>query len=227
MMIDISKLESAVGHIFHKRELAYTALTHISYANERSCVSNQRLEFLGDSVLSLIVSRYLYENYSYMREGDLTKLRASVVCEGTLAEMAKKISLTSYMRFGVGEKQTGGAEKASIQADCFESILAAIFLDSDLETVSRVLLDNLDMKSVIKNHAATFKKIDHKTALQEKVTAAGGSVKYEIYDSEGPDHQKTFYAKVYVSTNAVQIVEKGQGKSKKDAQQDAAAKVVF
>ena len=225
MMIDITKLESAVGYVFHKRELAYTALTHISFANERSCVSNQRLEFLGDSVLSLVVSRYLYENYSYMREGDLTKLRASVVCESTLAQMAKAIDLTSYMRFGVGEKQTGGAEKASIQADCFESILAAIFLDSDLQTVSEVLLNNLDMRGVIKGHAATFKKVDYKTALQEKVTAAGGSVKYEIYNSEGPDHQKTFYAKVHVNYNSNQIVEKGQGKSKKDAEQDAAAKV--
>lgn len=227
MMIDISELESAVGHVFHKRELAFTALTHISYANERSCVSNQRLEFLGDSVLSLVVSRYLYDNYSYMREGDLTKLRASVVCEGTLAEMARKINLTSYMRFGVGEKLTGGAEKESIQADCFESILAAVFLDSDLETVSRVLLDNLGMKDVIRGHAATFRKIDYKTALQEKVTAAGGIVRYEIYDSEGPDHQKTFYAKVYVTINSLQIIEKGQGKSKKDAQQDAASKVNF
>lgn len=225
MMLDISELESAVGYVFRKRELIYTALTHISYANERSCVSNQRLEFLGDSVLGLVVSRYLYENFSYMREGDLSKLRASVVCEATLAEMARKINLTSYMRFGVGERQTGGADKASIQADCFESMLAAIFLDSDLATVSDILLERLDMKRVIENHALTYKRVDYKTALQETVTGQNGVIKYEIYDSTGPDHDKTFYARATVLFGDRTIEAKGQGRSKKDAEQEAAKQI--
>ena len=226
MMPDISELESAVGYVFRKREFIYTALTHISYANERSCVSNQRLEFLGDSVLGLIVSRYLYENFSYMREGDLSKLRASVVCEATLAEMARKINLTSYMRFGVGERQTGGADKASIQADCFESMLAAVFLDSDLATVSEILLDHLDMKNLIERHALTYKKVDYKTALQELVTGQNGTVRYEIYDFTGPDHDKTFYARATALFENKTIEMRGQGRSKKDAEQDAAKQIL-
>lgn len=226
MMQDLSQLESAVGYVFKKHELMYTALTHTSYANEHGCSHNQRMEFLGDSVLSLVVSRYLYDNFSHMKEGDLSKLRASVVCEATLAELAQKIKLTSYMRLGVGERNSGGENKASIQADCFESIIAAIYLDSDLDTVSDILLNKLNMQAIIESHARTYKRIDYKTALQEVAARKGAIVKYTIYDSIGPDHDKTFFASATVELKDCFITEKGQGRSKKDAEQDAAGKLL-
>lgn len=229
MTIDISKLEDSIGYSFHNRDLIVKALTHTSYSNEHSSKfskpdSNQRLEFLGDSVLSLIISTYLYESFESMNEGNMSKLRASVVCEASLAELAQQISLQDYLLLGRGEDLSGGRNKPSIQADAFESLLAAIYLDGGYSSVSRFLMDKLDVDSYIKKHAKTYDVTDYKTKLQETININMANIVYEISGVEGPAHDCTYYAKVTVSDKSSKVSKtaKGSGRSKKDAEQQAA-----
>lgn len=229
MTNDISKLEESIGYSFHNRDLIVKALTHTSYSNEHAVgkskpESNQRLEFLGDSVLSTIISTYLYKYYSAMNEGNMSKLRAAVVCEASLAELAQSICLQEYLLLGRGEELSGGKNKPSIQADAFESLLAAIYLDGGFECVSEILLGRLDMETFIKKHAETYDSTDYKTKLQESINTNMADIVYEICGVEGPAHDCTYYAKVIVSQRNSNISKSadGAGRSKKDAEQQAA-----
>ena len=229
MINDISKLEERIGYSFRNRDLITKAITHTSYANEHSSKNskpenNQRLEFLGDSVLSTVISTYLYKHFTTMNEGSLSKLRASIVCEASLSELAQTICLQEYLLLGRGEELSGGREKPSIQADAFESLLAAIYLDGGLDVVSSVLMDKLDMVACIEKHAKTYEITDYKTKLQESINTNMADIQYEICGVEGPAHNCKYFAKVTVSqkNGGVKKFAEGAGRSKKDAEQQAA-----
>lgn len=213
-------LEDNLGYSFKNKKLLENALTHSSYANEmrNGISSNERLEFLGDSVLSLIVSSYIYENYKKMPEGELTRLRSSLVCEKTLCKFSRELSVGEFLLLGKGERKTGGGERASILADAFEAILAAVFLDGGIENarklVMRFVLPELQSYDV----KADFK--DYKTLLQEIIQRnPEESITYILTDEKGPDHDKQFTVEVRLNSNTIGI---GTGKNKKEAEEMAA-----
>lgn len=214
----MQKLQQAIGYRFNDEQCLQTALTHSSYANEhRSTHNNERLEFLGDSVLSIIVSQYLFSNFKGKKEGELTKLRASLVCEETLAVFARQIELGSYMRFGKGEQNSGGCERPSILADAFEALIAAIFLDGGMEEARKFVLGFVVEEL---NHTNSKNKTDYKTTLQEIVQQSGEEkLEYILAGESGPDHNKRFTVEVYINSNKV---GRGSGRSKKEAEQHAA-----
>jgi ribonuclease-3 len=215
------KLEARILYTFRDEHLLTEALTHSSYANERndrSIKHNERLEFLGDSVLSIVVSDYLFMKYPDLPEGELTKVRAKVVCEATLADLAKSLDLGTFMAFGRGEAQTGGRSRASILADAFEALIAAIYLDGGMSKAREFILRLMDKKIMDAIMGKIF--LDFKTSLQEVVQSMDiGAIRYDIVDAQGPDHKKTFFAEVSVGD---QMLGKGQGGSKKEAEQNAA-----
>lgn len=211
--------EHNLGYTFKNIDLLYNALTHSSYANEirHGVTSNERLEFLGDSVLSVIVSDYLYEKYSNLPEGELTKLRASLVCEKSLCSFSRELELGRFLRLGKGEDKGGGRERDSILADAFEAVLAAIYLDGGIEVarkhVMRFILPELEHTD-----DEVFK--DYKTALQEIIQRnPEESVTYILTGEQGPDHNKIFEVEVHLNSN---VIGKGKGKNKKRAEQMAA-----
>ncbi|HHX56601.1 MAG TPA: ribonuclease III, partial [Clostridiales bacterium] len=211
--------ESVVKYQFKNKQLLTEALSHSSYANEKkkSRNSNERLEFLGDSVLSVVVSQYLFEHFSHLPEGELTKIRASLVCEKSLHGFAKQINLGDYLLLGRGEEHTGGRVRPSILADAFEAVIAAIYLDGGLEAVRKHVLrfipDDIDKKNL-----AAFS--DFKTILQEVIQKnPEEKVEYILADQTGPDHNKAFKVQVCLNSN---IIGTGTGKSKKEAEQMAA-----
>lgn len=212
----MSEFYNRVGYSFKNERLLMTALTHSSYANEQNLTyNNERLEFLGDSVLGFITADYLYQNFGKEREGDLTKLRAFLVCESSLFEFAKQFSLGDFIILGKGEEQTGGRERPSVVSDAFEAVIAAIYLDGGIESarkfVLRFIIPAID-KSVILD--------DYKTVLQEKTQKVKGNlIRYEMIGESGPDHEKVFTASVILNGKVVGV---GSGKSKKDAEQQAA-----
>ena len=215
----IKDLETAIGYHFGNITLLQNALAHSSYANERwhdSLKSNERLEFLGDSILGMIVAEYLYEKYPNRPEGELSRMRADMVCETSLAKIAEKIGLGKHLLLGNGEEQGGGRNRPSILADAVESVIAASFLDGGMEAAKAFVY-----KFVLCNVPETkLKNTDYKTMLQERVQKKKNQVlAYEMVDQSGPDHDKQFV--VAVSLNG-QIVGKGIGSSKKRAEQDAA-----
>lgn len=220
-MCSLDDFERKIEYKFSNRNYLETALTHSSYANEHHIKNNERLEFLGDSVLSLIVSENLFNSLADDDEGDLSKIRASLVCEGGLFELSKKIDLAKYIRLGNGEDKTGGRERPSVISDAFEALLAAIFLDSDFETAKEWLLKI--MKDELKS-AGTKKLTDYKTMIQE-ITQKGnnGKVTYELIAEEGPDHDKKFVTAILVDGKRI---AKAAGKSKKEAEQNAAKKAM-
>ena len=215
----IKDLEAAIGYRFQNITLVQNALTHSSYANEHwhnSLMSNERLEFLGDSVLGMVVAEYLYRNFPHRPEGELTRMRADMVCEQALALVAERIGLGKHLLLGRGEEQSGGRNRASILADAVESVIAAMFLDGGMEAaksfIDRFVLCDVP---VTKLHNA-----DYKTALQEKVQEKKNQVlAYALVGESGPDHDKRF--EVQVSLNG-EVVGTGTGSSKKRAEQDAA-----
>ena len=218
----IKDLEAALGYRFSNITLLQNALTHSSYANERwhnSLLSNERLEFLGDSVLGMLVAEYLYRNFPDRPEGELTRMRADMVCEQTLADVANSICLGDHLLLGHGEERFGGRCRDSILADAMEAIIGAMFLDGGYEAaekfVVRVFRDTID-KAV---GGKLFS--DYKSEVQELLQKKGSSVTitYEIDREEGPAHDKTFF--VHLECNG-QILGNGSGKSKKEAEQKAA-----
>lgn len=210
--------EKLIGHKYKNPKLLERALTHSSYANECRVKDNERLEFLGDSVLSIIISDYIFHKMANVAEGDLTKFRASLVCEQSLDRVAKKISLGSLIRLGKGEERMGGRERASIVSDAFEAVLASIYLDSGIETAREWLL-NL-MMDEIKEVLSGKRCGDYKTMLQEKVQRGSiGRVTYEVINEYGKDHLKTFEVRALIDGVPK---SKGIGKSKKEAEQMAA-----
>lgn len=218
-MEDIEKFEEILNYKFKDRGLLVQALSHSSYANEKkkSRVSNERLEFLGDSVLSIVVSQYLFEHLTHIAEGELTKLRASLVCEKSLYLFAKQIDLGKFILLGKGEENTGGRERTSILADAFEAVIAAIFLDGGLEAASKHILRFIpeDIQRLKKPAFSDFK-----TILQEIVQKnPEEKAEYVLAGEEGPDHDKRFVVEVHLNSN---VIGEGIGKSKKEAEQMAA-----
>lgn len=211
-----------LGITMDNLDLLNTALTHTSFAHESKeqprPVHNERIEFLGDSVLSLIVSTYMYKHFPKLNEGELTKFRAHIVCETSLAQYAHKISLGKYLRLGKGEASSGGRERASILADAFESVLGAYYIDQGLVAAEKFLLGLMKVElDFICEHGIYS---DYKTRLQEIVQRDGDvEISYELIDSSGPEHNKSFTTVVSV---AGKVVGKGVGHSKKESEQHAA-----
>ena len=215
----IKDLENAIGYHFDNISLLQNALAHSSYANERwhnSLKSNERLEFLGDSILGMVTAEFLYRNYPNRLEGDLTRMRADMVCERALARVAEQMNLGEYLLLGNGEEQGGGRSRDSILADAVESVIAACFLDGGMEPARRLLerfvLQNVPDKKL---HNA-----DYKTALQELVQKKKDQVlTYTLVGESGPDHDKKFDVQVLLNGT---VVGCGSGSSKKRAEQAAA-----
>lgn len=216
----LGELSKVLAYDFKDKDLIKTAITHTSFANEaRGRVDhNERLEFLGDSVLSLSVSEFIYKTYPKLPEGSMTKLRAGVVSEFTLAKIAKSMGLGKYLRLGKGEQINGGRHRDSILADAFEAIIAAIYLDGGLEPAKEFVIRQLadSIKSLSKSDGSW----DSKTLLQELLQVSyKADIRYEIIAEDGPDHNKSFTAQI---SNNGKIIGTGQGKSKKEAEQMAA-----
>ncbi|MBQ2765663.1 MAG: ribonuclease III [Clostridia bacterium] len=216
--------EEKIGYRYNNIDLLVTALTHSSYANEckprgETAEYNERLEFLGDSVLSIIVSDYLFRHYPDTPEGDLTRIRASAVCEKTLGKLAGDIELGKYMRLGHGEEMSHGRERISILADAFEALLASIYLDSgSREAVEKFLMPRVIPE--IKQFMENGKNKDHKTLLQQIVQQERGEIlEYVLVGESGPDHAKIFEVEARLNSN---VIGHGRGKSKREAEQMAA-----
>lgn len=218
---DLTGLEHALGHTFRNRVLLKEAITHKSYSHEKQdnrVPFNERMEFLGDAVLELIISEHLYSSYLEYTEADLSKIKAYAVQESTLAEIAEKLDLGRYLLLGKGEESTGGRAKPSLLANAFESVLAAIYLDGGYEVSKHFVLDQLaaKMEDLTKNNLI----FDFKTKLQEVAQAEFGILpSYVTHKEEGPEHKKTFEVKVYI--NDV-FLGAGSGRTKKAAAQKAA-----
>ena len=217
----MTALEERLGYSFRNRALLETALTHSSYANENRAsgiVCNERLEFLGDSVLGVTVADFLYRHFPDMPEGRMTRLRAELVCEQSLHRVALELHLGDYLRLGKDEEHNGGRKRASILSDAVEAVIAAMYLDAGMETaagfIHRCLLD--DVRAI---ETPTF--TDYKTSLQELVQRHSGQVlSYELVGEEGPDHAKTFRVQVCLNGDPI---GRGTGRTKKEAEQAAAA----
>ncbi len=216
----MKSFESKIGYIFKDKSLLSLALTHTSYANEakRNKNHNERLEFLGDSVLSIIVSEYLYTNFSDMPEGELSKTRAALVCEKSLAGFAREIDLGDYLLLGRGEAANGGKERDSILSDAFEAVIAAMYLDGGIEPAKKFVLDFISKNVDKDNFSSPF--VDYKTELQEIIQQnKEEKVEYVVVDESGPAHDKRFVVEVHLNSN---VIGRGTGKSKKHAEQLAA-----
>lgn len=216
----LSQVYARLNYEFKDISLISTALTHSSFANEAKgkVPFNERLEFLGDSVLGLTISDYLYRTYPELPEGVLTKLRAGVVSEVSLAQIARALDLGKFIRLGKGEENTGGSDRTSILADAMESVIGAMYLDDGLDTakafVLRLLIPSINILAAGKGHK------DYKTDLQELLQSKSAlDITYQIIDEIGPDHDKVFTAQVSHGNTAI---GQGQGKSKKEAEQQAA-----
>ncbi len=215
----IKDLETAIGYRFKNITLLQNALTHSSYANERwhnSLMSNERLEFMGDSILGMVVAEYLYRNFPDRPEGDLTRMRADMVCEKTLAAVAHRIGLGQHLLLGNGEEQSGGRSRNSILADAVESVIAASFLDGGMEAARQFIRQFI----LVEVPVSKLHNVDYKTALQELVQQKKNQVlTYILVGESGPDHDKQFDVEVKLNGNRVGY---GTGSSKKRAEQDAA-----
>ena len=220
--MELEGIEKEIGYEFKNKELLKTALTHTSYAYEKHINSNEKLEFLGDSILEFLSSRYLYENYPNLREGEMTKVRATVVCEKSLYKIAQKHRFDEYIKVGRSERHTHGNKKPAIMADSVEAIIAAIYLDGGMEPAKKFIIENL--KDEIEIATKNVGDKDYKTVLQEKLQENGEvKIEYSITNESGPDHDKTFEAEVEVNGK---VLAKGIGKSKKAAQMQAAKKAL-
>lgn len=216
----MGSLESKLGYTFKDKSILSLALTHSSYANEAKHAKqyNERLEFLGDSVLSIIVSDYLFENYPNMPEGELSKTRASLVCEQSLSMFANEINLGEYLLLGKGEEQNGGRCRESILADAFEAVIAAMYLDGGIEVATIFVLGFIINQ--IENGTTVNPFTDYKTELQEIIQQnKEEKVDYFVVSESGPDHNKKFCVEVRLNSN---VIGRGEGKSKKQAEQLAA-----
>ncbi len=212
-MSNIEELETKLGYKFKNIELLRTAITHSSYGNEHDVDYNERMEFLGDAVLELAMSKKLYDSI-HLDEGVLTKTRAKAVCEAALNLYASKINLNEYLLLGKGEEQTGGRNRTAIIADAFEAILGAIFLDGGFIEAQKVVM-NLFVPYL--NEVLKYK--DYKSLLQEKLQSEKRTIRYDIVRDEGPANNKVFESVVYMDDI---LMGRGTGKSKKEAQQSAA-----
>lgn len=223
----LEEIQVNIDYSFNNVNLLNSSLTHSSYANEnkmKSYENNERLEFLGDVVVSLTVSEYLYHRFAEFPEGDLTKRRATVVCESSLAFAARKIKLGDYLLLGKGEEATGGRNRDSILADAFEALTGAIYLDGGLGAAKKFLIDMFE-EEVIYAISKGSLFIDYKTYLQETLQKNTKSkIEYVVEKEIGPDHNKKFYMNVIVENK---IIGKGIGRNKKEAEQMAAKQALY
>lgn len=213
----IEKLEAQIDYVFRDKDLIRQALTHSSYANERKInkiEDYERIEFLGDAVLELVSSEYLYEKQKSMSEGQLTRTRAAMVCEPSLASCARDIGLDGYILLGKGEEMTGGRNRDSIVSDVMEALIGAVYLDGGFEQakafIHRFVLLDLEDKALF---------YDAKSILQEEIQKDGGDIRYVLTGESGPEHDKSFSVEVY---QGEKLLGKGNGHNKKAAQQNAA-----
>ena len=211
-------LEERIHYHFKNKQLLHEALSHSSYANEgKKKRSNERLEFLGDSVLSIIVAQHLFTHYTHLPEGELTKLRASLVCEKSLYEFALQFGLNEFLLLGKGEEMTGGRERPSIIADAFEALLAAIYLDGGMDEATKFVLRFIPEHLSLKQAKGLN---DYKTTLQEIIQQnPEEALEYVLTGESGPDHDKQFQVEVHLNSN---VIGTGKGRSKKEAEQVAA-----
>lgn len=221
---ELKKFEESIGYNFKNKKLIDVAFTHSSYINEakdKNRHSNERLEFLGDSVLDLIVSEELYRNHKNYPEGKLTKIRSRIVCTSSFSKASEKFNLSSYLLFGKGEINHEGRKKKSVKADTFEAVCASLYLDAGYEFLKKFLLDNyLDTVRNLLDNDLLFS--DYKTKLQEYFNENSKIVlKYKLNREEGPEHDKVFYMDVYAKNRRL---SQGYGKNKKEAEQMAAKK---
>ena len=222
-MTNFNELESIIGYTFNNKNHLRLALTHSSYANEKGMARtsyNERIEFLGDAVLELLSSDYLYRSYPDMMEGNMTKLRAKLVCEEALAASAREINLGTFLMLGKGEEVTGGRTRDSILSDAFESLIGAIYLDSGIEKakdfINRFVLNDIENKTLF---------VDSKTTLQELVQSRfKQSVTYKVISESGPEHNKQFEIAAFIGDRQM---ASGIGRSKKSAAQNAAYKTML
>lgn len=216
-MEKIEKLEKSIGYVFKNKEFLKTALTHTSYAYENKVESNERLEYLGDSILEFVSSQYLFENFEHLSEGEMTKVRAYSVCEDSLYKIAEKHNFSDFLYLGRSEKMSNSIKKALI-ADSVEAVIAAIYLDGGLEPAQKFILENIKEQVEFASHNVGMK--DYKTVLQEELQKNGEVIiKYNLIKEEGPDHAKTFTVNVECDGRKLAI---GVGKSKKKAEMEAA-----
>ena len=221
-MSELKKFQSIIGYSFNDEELLKQALTHSSYANEKhlkKLSDNERLEFLGDAVLELTSSEFLFANYPNLTEGELTKLRASIVCEPTLAACTEAIHLGHFLFLGKGEDQTGGRKRKSVLSDALEAVIGAIYLDGGFanakEFVQKFILTDIEKKQLF---------YDSKTILQEVVQGQHESLSYVLLEESGPDHDKNFTVGVMIGEKQIST---GTGHTKKSAEQEAAYRALL
>ena len=220
--MELEKLEKSIKYEFNNKEILKRALTHTSYANEHKKESNEKLEFLGDSILEFISSDYIYHKYPSLTEGEMTKVRAAVVCGENLAKVAKLYNIGEWLYLGNSELRSGGKDRVAILEDATEAIIAAIYLDGGIEPVKKFIIENL--KEEIEKATKNVGIKDYKTVLQE-ILQENGEVKiqYEIIKEMGPDHDKSFIAQVKLNGK---VLAKGEGKSKQKAEMKAAKKAI-
>lgn len=225
----LKELQGAIGHLFKNEDLLVRALVHRSYAHEHAedgCPDNETFEFLGDAVLGLAISHLLIEHFPNYNEGELSRLRSSLVNERELARIAKRLNLGTYLLLGKGEDRTGGRKKASLLSDSLEAVLAAVYLDSGLQQVNRLVarlfapyLEQPEQQDPLQMLDRDFKtQLQELTQARYKVTPI-----YELESEEGPDHDKLFFMRVLIEQR---VLAAGSGKSKKEAQQQAARRAL-
>ncbi len=219
---NLTKLEQNIKYTFKDKKLLQNALTHTSYAYEHGIQSNEKLEFLGDSILEFVSSEYMYNKYTNLKEGEMTKVRATVVCEKSLYKIATKHNFSDFLYLGKSELMTGGKKRPAILADSVEAVIAAMFIDGGLEPAKKFIIENLkDEIEIATKHVG---EKDYKTVLQEELQKNGDvKIEYKIIKETGPDHDKTFEAEV--SLNGKKLAT-GVGKSKKEAEMQAAKKAL-
>ncbi len=222
--IQITKLEdfeNKINYTFENKDYLITALSHSSYANDKaqsSIESNERFEFFGDSIVNFIVSKSIFLNHSELSEGNMTRIRANIVCETSLKNQSVKLEIGEYLILGKGEVQTGGRKRASILADAFEAITASIYLDGGIKAAEKFVLEHLN--DMIEESVETLTFQDYKTKLQEMVNRNNEQrIAYEVISEKGPDHNKIFVSQLRIDGK---IIAKGSGKNKKEAAQNAA-----
>jgi len=221
LLENIGEFEKKIGYEFKNKQNILLALTHSSFANEsksEKIKSNERLEFLGDAVLNIIISEIIYTRHSNLSEGEMTKARANIVCESSLMKCANSIDIGRYLLLGKGEELTGGRTRVSILSDAFESLIGAIYIDSGIKSAKKFITKI--MKQLIDGAVNGVIFMDYKTQLQETVQKTGEhKIIYEIVEEKGPDHNKMFVSQVMIDEKVMGV---GEGKSKKEAEQNAA-----
>lgn len=220
--MNLENLEKNLQYKFNDINLLKQALTHSSFAYENKVRSNEKLEFLGDSILEFVSSEYIYKKYPKLTEGEMTKVRASVVCGESLSKVARKNNVGEFLYLGKSEKVSGGQNRKAVLEDAVEAIIAAIYLDGGIESAKKFIFDSLEDKIDKATKHVGIK--DYKTVLQEVLQKNGTvNIEYEITNEQGPDHDKTFYAQVKLDGK---VLAKGEGKSKKVAEMHAAQKAL-